>query len=217
MPIDWFPPAIRFEESSIQEAQAPLYPDEEVAVARAIEKRRLEFCAGRTCARRALSALGQSPLPLPANADRSPRWPDGFVGSITHSANYAAAAAARRHEIRSIGIDAEMLSRVTPEIHDRILVAAELEWISKNRGPGETHWPAMFFSAKESFYKLQRPLTGKFLEFHEVQIHVMPDQQRFTVKTLRRTFDCLGDLSQIQGRYQILQDKIFTAMWLPTS
>ncbi len=44
------------------------------------------------------------------NQDRSPRWPAGFVGSISHSRNWVVAAAARGEDYASIGIDSEPIA-----------------------------------------------------------------------------------------------------------
>jgi len=72
-----------------------LFPEEEMLVARATEKRRQEFTAGRECARSALSALGVQAAPILRGYRGAPQWPDGIVGSIAHCAGYCAAAVAR--------------------------------------------------------------------------------------------------------------------------
>lgn len=74
--------------------RAELFPEEAVAVASAVTKRREEFAAGRAAARRALAALGVPAAPLPRGERRAAVWPKGFVGSITHCAGFCAAAAA---------------------------------------------------------------------------------------------------------------------------
>src|SRR4051812_2128234 len=63
----------------------PLFSEELEVVSRAVAKRKREFALGRMCAHRALSALGVPACGLPMAADRSPVWPSGIVGSITHS------------------------------------------------------------------------------------------------------------------------------------
>ena len=48
--------------------------------------RQAEFVAGRFAALHALKAAGCSSIEeITVNGDRSPRWPEGFVGSITHT------------------------------------------------------------------------------------------------------------------------------------
>ena len=53
------------------------------------------------------------------NADRSPIWPEGVVGCITHTRDYCAAVVARTdgpHALRGIGVDIETPGRITDAI-----------------------------------------------------------------------------------------------------
>lgn len=68
---------------------APLCPEEAAAVACSVEKRRREFAAVRVCARSAMTALGLPPQSVLPGERGAPRWPDGFVGSMTHCERYA--------------------------------------------------------------------------------------------------------------------------------
>src|SRR5688500_10573337 len=63
----------------------PLFPEEEKAVAGALERRRREFALGRMHARRALGSLGYPDVCIGVRHDRAPLWPAGIVGSITHT------------------------------------------------------------------------------------------------------------------------------------
>ena len=92
-------------EGLIADWQPDLWPEETAYVANAVEKRRREFACGRHFVRSCLRALGRPDEPLPVRADRSPRWPDGLVGSITHTDTYCAAAVARADDVDSIGIE----------------------------------------------------------------------------------------------------------------
>ena len=78
------------EEAVPQLHDAELFPEERACLAKAVEKRRAEFGTARVCARRALAQLGFPPMPLVPNKDRSPVWPQGVVGSITHTRGYCA-------------------------------------------------------------------------------------------------------------------------------
>src|ERR1039458_9943593 len=84
-----------------------LFPAEEAAVGRPVEKRRREFTTARACARKALAQLGLPPSPITNGERGEPRWPAGVVGSITHCDGYRACAIARSTEMVTIGIDAE--------------------------------------------------------------------------------------------------------------
>src|SRR5688572_21941564 len=55
------------------------------------KKRRRDFILGRNCARKALAALGHGNAVIERRGNGAPLWPDGIVGSITHTSGYAAA------------------------------------------------------------------------------------------------------------------------------
>jgi 4'-phosphopantetheinyl transferase EntD len=102
----------------------------ELASAGMISKDRLrELQTGRAYAKHALSMLGVNDIELPIGSDRSPVWPTGFIGSITHtrshSREYFAAAVARADEVRAIGIDAEHAAGLAPQIWPTILTKTE--------------------------------------------------------------------------------------------
>lgn len=152
----------------------PLFPEELVAVEKAVPKRRAEFSAGRACARAALAALDAAPGPVPRdNGDHgAPVWPKGFVGSITHCDGYRAAAAARATDILALGIDAEphgpLPDGVIDAIHSTADERAALKRLT-DRAPG-VHWDRLLFSAKETVYKAWYPYHHKMLGFDEAEL-----------------------------------------------
>src|SRR5438034_5985768 len=78
------------------------------------------FDMGRACAAELLAELGARETSVAMAADRSPVWPQGYVGSITHTDDLLGVAVARRKDFRSIGIDAEAIIQpgTTVEIDD---------------------------------------------------------------------------------------------------
>jgi len=91
-----------------------LFPDEAQYLGRAVPKRIQEFAAGRLCARRALAEFGFTDYPLRSNSDRRPQWPAPVIGSITHIAGMCGAVVAKQRQFRAIGLDMEIVGRVTP-------------------------------------------------------------------------------------------------------
>ena len=132
------PPYVAVAEGVIADWQADLWPEEAAYVANSVEKRRREFACGRHFVRRCFRALGRPDGPLPANPDRSPRWPDGLVGSITHTDTYCAAAVARADDIAGIGIDVEDLSRFQPELLRYVLSPGDTTRNLSDRGRAST-------------------------------------------------------------------------------
>jgi len=72
-----------------------------------------ECFAGRRAARRVVNAMGASPLLYPQGFGGEPIWPQGFIGSITHTGRVALAVAARSSTAHSIGVDFEV-EQTTP-------------------------------------------------------------------------------------------------------
>lgn len=157
----------------------PLLGDEPQLVARAVPKRRDEFARGRGCAREALAELGCAPAEIPRGADRAPRWPDGFAGSITHCAGLVGAVAGPATAFRALALDAEPDEPLKPEIGARICTPAERERLATWPGLDAGRWQRAIFGAKECVHKCVAPLTGVTLEFHDVEIELDPDSGAF--------------------------------------
>jgi 4'-phosphopantetheinyl transferase EntD len=153
---------------------APLYPEETEAVAKAVEKRRAEYAAGRACARAALAQFGHPPGPILRDSSNrgAPVWPAGFVGSITHTDGYRAAAAARAADILTLGIDAEPHGALPVGVLDVIVAtAAERTGLDDlTRRHPEVRWDRLLFSAKETVYKAWYPFHRRMLGFKDAEL-----------------------------------------------
>ncbi|AHB47827.1 phosphopantetheinyl transferase [Hyphomicrobium nitrativorans NL23] len=166
-----FDKRIAFAEIPIGDPSVTICEEEAAAVSNAVLRRKQEYAAGRTCARRVLAALGASPSPLLAGSDRLPSWPTDYVGSITHDDRYAAAAAGRIADgIRSIGIDLEPAEPLPADLHELICRPEELAWLGRRPAAERGVLARVLFGAKECAFKCQYPLTRRMLEFHEVSV-----------------------------------------------
>lgn len=143
-------------------------------VLRSVPKRQSEFLFGRLAARLALQKLGSETLEVPSGDYRQPIWPSGIVGSITHSAGYAAALVLRRGPVSAVGIDIE---RVPEEaVHQALLSSVidseELRTL-KSLTDGELALPTLAtlaFSAKEAFFKASFGMVGRYFDFSAVRV-----------------------------------------------
>jgi 4'-phosphopantetheinyl transferase EntD len=161
-----------------------------------VPKRIHEFAAGRACARTALSKLGYPAAPLLMCANRTPIWPTGATGSITHTEDYCAAVVASTHQLRALGLDAEPAGRVKPELWHRICTPEELAILQGQDAAGAMAAATVLFSAKEAFYKCQYMLTGEWLGFMDIRVSLHAD--RFTVQPMRS----LQIATQIAGPWE---------------
>ncbi|HKT84231.1 MAG TPA: 4'-phosphopantetheinyl transferase superfamily protein [Solirubrobacterales bacterium] len=177
------PPAVVV--SSEGDREVELFPEEEEALGRAVEKRRREFVTARACAREALSRLGLPAQPIPVGARGAPVWPAGIVGSITHCAGYRGCAVARASELLTLGIDAEPDEPLPPGVLGDIALAEEQDWIEEARAaePGRS-WDRLLFSIKESVYKAWFPLTGSWLGFEDAAVSIDRTTGTFSARLL---------------------------------
>jgi len=151
----------------------PLYPEEEAALGRAVEKRRREFVTARACARRALERLDLPAGPVPAGPKGEPVWPDGVVGSITHCAGYRACALGRTGDLLTIGVDAELDQPLPDGLLPDVALPEERRQLQALSAvePG-VNWDRLLFSIKESVYKAWFPLARQWLGFEDATVRI---------------------------------------------
>jgi len=131
---------------------------------RGVSKRKNEFYSGRWAAAKAISSLtGRADTPQ-ASADRSPSWPQGLVGSISHTSDHAVAVVAYTSDVRRVGVDLESIDAVAnvENLGDMIGTEAErklLMALSEHEGL------ALLFSAKESLYKSLYPKVKTYFDY----------------------------------------------------
>ena len=142
-------------------------------------KRQREFAAGRSCAAVLLNRWGVNEE-VGVAKDRSPIWPDGFVGSISHSDRWVWATVAKSEDRPAIGIDTEtVVSPETRDVLDSDIVTESEHSVIESLGLSPQVAFTLAFSAKEAFYKCWYPVTKSFFEFKQVAI------QSCTTDTIR--------------------------------
>jgi 4'-phosphopantetheinyl transferase EntD len=182
------------EEAVPQLYDAELFPEERASIAKAVDKRRAEFGTARVCARRALARLGYAPMPLVPNKDRSPVWPAGVVGSITHTRGYCAVVVAPDSAFISLGVDAEQDKTLTPDMIEMICTPHERTHLFERDA-------VVYFAAKEAFYKCQYPLTQQFLGFQDVELDLDLTSGTFGARIIKPELDKPVWLAQLRGRF----------------
>lgn len=195
----------------IGEESPPLDAAEEPAAASMGSGRRSEFAFGRACAREALAQLGVT-SGIPRHDDRSPIWPDTITGSISHSRGLCAAVAATRTSAqRAIGLDLELVDRLSAGVERRILTEEERRVVAGlGDGPERQERTAIVFAAKEAFYKAQYQLTRTWLPFSAVSV-VLGDGATLHVEVGDGTADS-GIVASTAGRWCRLGQHVAAAM-----
>jgi 4'-phosphopantetheinyl transferase EntD len=157
-----------------------LFPEEEKIIAHAVESRRRQYAAVRSCARACLARLGYARVPILPGIGGAPTWPAGVLGSMTHCAGYAAAAVGPLSRISAIGIDAEPDAPLPEGVLDLVATPAERDRLAVTQlEPDSPNWDRLLFSAKEAVYKAWFPLTGEWLDHEEVEILFDPQDGSF--------------------------------------
>jgi 4'-phosphopantetheinyl transferase EntD len=165
-----FPPAVIATEVTGPVSREQLMPAELQFIAHCAPKRIQDFAAGRACAHRALRELGIVDFSLLAGSQREPLWPASVVGSITHTTGYAAAVVARQTDLKSLGLDCEVIEAVGEDIWAPICTPTELTRLARLPARERQQQAALIFAAKEAFYKCQYPLTHAWVGFEDVDI-----------------------------------------------
>jgi 4'-phosphopantetheinyl transferase EntD len=173
---------------------------EEALVEKSAPKRRREFALGRACARAALEKLGHGGAVIGRAANGAPLWPQGIIGSITHTRDYAAAVVGEARHHSGIGVDAERVGGVTQDLWPRLFDDAERAHLMGLDAADRLIAATLFFSAKEACYKAWGGVGA--LAFREIRVTQGGD--RFTAVRASEI---------LQGRYAVDGDLMLTAVW----
>lgn len=172
-------------------------------------KRQREFRQGRTFAKSLLRQLGCD-AEVGTNDDRSPAWPEGFVGSISHSQNWMWTVVGQQSELASIGIDTEAV--VSQETRQQLLfeIATDQEWEAFGNSPLTPEQIfSVVFSAKEAFYKCCYPLVKQYFGFeHAIVDRVLPTSLQIKTALTHPSFDAMPKSLEVQ--YFVDRKDVFT-------
>ncbi len=207
-----FPEGVVAEEARPALAVDALFPEEQAQIARAVDKRKAEYATARVLARRALMRLGAREAPIVNDDERCPIWPDGVIGSITHTKDYCGVVVARRGSpVESLGIDVERDEPVKEALFDKICTVSELARFGDLAEAERGRAIRAVFSAKEAFYKAQYPITRQYLGFHAVDLEVDTSSGTFQV-VLRREAGRYPIGSSFEGRLVVEDGLIVSAL-----
>lgn len=178
-------------------------PAEECSIPEVIDTRRNEFRTGRHLAREALAQLGCESTSMPADPDRVPRWPEGFVGSISHSGALCVAHVGRSRDLVAIGIDIEAVGRLNSDLSTLIC------------SPEETNDHLLLrFVAKEAFFKAYFPVARTFLDFHDVHIMIDSNGTKFEAIIVNPECPSLHGSRKFAGALVVIEGYATAAVWI---
>jgi 4'-phosphopantetheinyl transferase EntD len=123
-----------------------------------------------------MAKLGLPPTAIPQAPDRSPMWPEGLAGSITHCDTLCIAALAPQSTCRSLGIDIEPATPLATDLEAVVMTPREWHALDALPSAQRLHRAKQIFCAKEALYKAQYPITGTRLGFQDVELELSQGQ-----------------------------------------
>ena len=214
--------SVSFRGSTPGESGGPL-PDELAAIAlpeslrNAAEVRRRSFLAGRLCALRAVDRLARRRTtdPIAIGDGGAPVWPEGIVGSITHTRGFASSAVAWRTRVRRLGVDAEvvMTDATARGVGPLVVRPEELtEVLDATRWDLSTA-TTLAFSAKESVFKCLYPAVGRRFDYLDAAIeHVTLAAGRFSARLLVDLAPTVRAGDVLAGQFVVDGDRVYTGV-----
>ena len=188
-------------------------PGEAIAVQHAVTKRQQEFAGGRAAARTAMMALGLTPGEILPQADRSPKWPSGMVGSISHCNTACVSVVARATDMTAIGIDIEEATPLDEALLSLICTPKEINWLNTQDAHKRLLLAKLIFSAKEAAYKCQYPLSRELFGFEGFDLDIDTEAQGFCATFQRDAFPFVF-ADTLSGRYVIENGYVLSAVWI---
>ncbi len=205
------PSTVAVSTSDPRKGWSGLHPDEVPATATMGTLRRLEYTAGRKAAHDAMDQLYVYDQPVVNGLDRAPVWPNGIVGSISHTNDYCIAVAAYHQDIHAMGLDIEPKRVLDADLIHEICNRDERAWLAKQPADQQGYLARLIFSAKECAYKCQYPLTKKLFGFKALSIGINLNEATFTVTFVQPVgLFCMG--CTLRGQFYIGHGIIMTTM-----
>lgn len=178
-----------------------------------------QHAATRRGAAQLLRAQGAGNTVVLRGPDRAPQWPPGFVGSMTHTASFAAVAVLRESMARSVGIDVEAELAADQQLLVRQYCLVDNEWDALVKGApslSEAQLLTLSFSAKEAVFKCLYPLVKRYFDFTCVRIFAVDEAMNLlSIQVLDAEIARCADASVLTGSFQFAEGHVFTSFRLP--
>lgn len=179
---------------------------------KAVSKRRAEYLASRLCVRHALSQLDIEGFLLANDRDRAPIWPQGIIGSLSHTHHRISLLLAKATSEKILGVDCEqiMQQQTAEEMQSMIATAQEMTVLRHSGLPFATAL-TVAFSLKESLYKALFPQLRQFMSFDAAEImSCAPNAEQVTLRLTQTFADGFVAGREFSGRVLLEQDEVLS-------
>jgi 4'-phosphopantetheinyl transferase EntD len=188
---------------------------EKALIEKAGLKRQNDFSTGRHCARKALERFGVNDAEILMGEAKEPIWPEGFIGSISHSKKLTGAIVAKVNDIASIGLDIETIGGINRDMWDMLFMDREQAFFNTLDDHDRALFSTLIFSFKEAFYKLQYPLTRQYVDFKEVEL--LHANGHFSLHPESEFDHQLVPAEQLVFQLDKLDDQVICVCYLPAN
>lgn len=212
-----FPASVVAEVQPLRDCWDELDPREQEGLSAAVSRRKSEYATGRICAMKLLLRLGRPGVRVGRRADGMPLWPDGIVGTIAHAAGICVVAVANASNHAGLGVDVEPDEALESEIWARICTGVELDRLQFDSKAERGRRVRHVFSAKESVFKCQYPLTGVRLDFRDIEIRWMDGSTSFHAEYVGAKESIARIVGGLRGRIRCESGLILTSAILARS
>jgi 4'-phosphopantetheinyl transferase EntD len=158
----------------------------------------------------ALAGAGCEVIEIPPRADRIPRWPGGYVGSIAHDTALAVAVAVSRSHALTVGIDVERHDALDPADAALVLTDDEQRFVD-----GDAVRATRVWCAKESAYKAWCTALAVELDHVDPRTIVVTQTAPFALRIEARDelAGRVASIGSLRGRWQRLDDLVIVLVW----
>lgn len=179
----------------------------------ASEKRLNEFFAGRILAQAILQQHFNCSMYISSTQLKLPQWPNGFIGSISHSNEQAIVAISSQSEY--FGIDIERIVETSFAEESSALILTPFEqrlWQAEiSHYLNFREYLTLIFSLKESLYKAVYPVAQNYIDFLEATtVEMNMKNQSAILKFDQKTRQRYGLKPEYEGYWQFNNDDVIT-------
>lgn len=179
-------------------------------IQRAARKRQAEYLASRWLVREIAALCGVDEFILTNDENRAPCWPAAFTASLSHTSGLVFALADTQKRAAGIDVEHWMNLEVAEETSNILMDEAEKQLLSSLSLPC-AQATTLLFSLKESLYKALWPEVRHYIDFLQVRLVALDEQQHTATLQLEETFSARYSRStRFEAHYALTRQCVFT-------
>ncbi len=177
---------------------------------RAARKRQAEYLASRWLVREIAALCGVAEFILTNDADRAPCWPSAFTASLSHTSGLVFVLADTEKKAAGIDVEHWMDQEVAEETSSILMDDTEKRLLGSLSLSG-ARATTLLFSLKESLYKALWPEVRHYIDFLQVRLVTLDEQQQTATLQLEETLSArYPQGTRFEARFALTRHCVFT-------